>query len=102
MLYCLSIEERALAIYVNKFQPDSPKRCQQLLEVLGAETVCIIESLENSFGYCGFLEQKNRQTKKALSNSATQKTFGKNIQNVVAMIFLLIRFLKFTSLIKSQ
>lgn len=48
MLYCLSVEDRALAIYVNKFYPDSLKRCQQLLEVLGAETVCSFESLEDS------------------------------------------------------
>lgn len=45
---------------------------------------------------------KSRQTKKAPSNSATPKTSGKNIQNVVTMKFLLIRFLKFTSLMKTQ
>ena len=50
MLYCLSIEDRALAIYVNKFYADSLKRCQQLLEVLGAESVCNFESLEDSTG----------------------------------------------------
>lgn len=102
MLYCLSIEERTLAIYVNKFQPDSPKRCQQLLEVLGAETVCIIESLEDSFGYCGFLEQKTDKQRKPPTTLLLKRTYGKNIQNVVTMIFLLIRFLEFTSLIKSQ
>lgn len=55
MLYRLSIEDRALAIYVNKFYPDSIKRCQQLLEVLAAETVCKFESLEDSSVQHGFL-----------------------------------------------
>lgn len=50
MFYCVSIEDRALAIYVNKFYPDSLKICQQLLEALEAETVCSFESLEDSSG----------------------------------------------------
>lgn len=54
------------------------------------------------FGILWISWAKSRQTKKAPSNSATQKPMGKNIQNVVTMIFLLIRFLRFTSLTKSQ
>lgn len=54
------------------------------------------------FWILGISWAKSRPTKEAPSNFATQKPFGKNIQNVVTMIFLLIRFLKFTSLIKSQ
>lgn len=55
MLYRLSVEDRALAIYVNKFYPDSIKRCQQLLEVLAAETVYKFESLKDSSVKHGFL-----------------------------------------------